>query len=107
MLNGKSTVLGMHRIKFRNLTLMLLALSLLGSAYRTVGQSSPSAEGPRYRIIGYVTGRAEIHRISAERLTHLNYAFARISESGEIILRNQGSPAHLAQLQALKAKNPN
>ena len=85
----------------------VLALSLLAGAYRAAGQNRAPAEAPRYRIIGYVSGRTEIHRVGAEKLTHINYAFARVSDGGEIVLRNQNSPAHLAQLQALKAKNPN
>ena len=57
-------------------------------------------------IIGYVFGPANIHGISAEKLTHINYAFALVSKDGEIVLNNPEAPAHLSQLQALKAKNP-
>lgn len=80
--------------------LTLIFLLLLASACRT-------AVPPRYRIVAYVfRGRAEIDRISAQKLTHINYAFALVSESGEVILRNPDAPAHLAQIQALKARNP-
>jgi len=58
-----------------------------------------------YRIVAYVNRRADIHRISAEKLTHVNYAFGLVSVNGEVFLRGD-APAHLAQLQALKAKNP-
>ncbi|HJT18623.1 MAG TPA: glycoside hydrolase family 18 protein [Thermoanaerobaculia bacterium] len=58
-----------------------------------------------YRIVGYVTPRADISRISARELTHINYAFGKVSESGDVIL-NADAPAKLAQLQALKAENP-
>jgi chitinase len=53
-----------------------------------------------------VTGRTEIHRIGAEKLTHINYAFSTIDENGEAFLPDSNAPACLARLQALKAKNP-
>ena len=58
-----------------------------------------------YRIVAYVSRRADMSRIGAEKLTHINYAFGSVSESGDVVL-NTEAPAHLAQLQALKAKNP-
>jgi hypothetical protein len=59
-----------------------------------------------YKIIGYVRGRAEINAISAEKLTHINYAFAKVNPLGVIDFEDRDAPAHLAQLQALKARNP-
>ena len=58
------------------------------------------------RIIAYVYKDAEIPRISAQKLTHINYAFALVSESGEVVLTDPDAPARLAQVGALKAKNP-
>src|SRR6185503_19386069 len=46
------------------------------------------------------------HSFAADKLTHINYAFALVSKEGEVVLNNPESPAHLSQLQALKAKNP-
>ncbi len=60
----------------------------------------------QYRIIAYVSWRADMARIGAEKLTHINYAFAKISESGEIVVDEHVAPLHLSQLQALKARNP-
>jgi len=57
-------------------------------------------------IIGYVFARTNIHDIGADKLTHINYAFALVSKDGEIVLNNPDAPARLSQLQALKAKNP-
>lgn len=58
------------------------------------------------RLIGYVTGRTEMWRVDAEKLTHINYAFAQVNDEGRIYFRNERSPSHIAQLQALKARNP-
>lgn len=81
---------------------VVLAVSLTAGACRTLVPSG----GRDYRVIAYVTGRADIHRIDAHKLTHVNYAFALVSDSGTVYFRNPGAPGHLAQLQALKARNP-
>jgi chitinase len=78
---------------------------LLGTCH-TARPKVSSAEQPKYMIIGYVFGPAEVYAMSAEKLTHINYAFALVSKEGDIVLNNLDSPARLSQLQALKAKNP-
>jgi chitinase len=60
----------------------------------------------KFRIVGYVRGRADINAISANKLTHINYAFAKVNPLGLIELEDPDAASHLAQLQALKAKNP-
>jgi len=65
-----------------------------------------AANAAPYRIIAYVRPRGDVYRISAEKLTHINYAFARVSAEGEVVLNNPEAPEYLAQLQALKARNP-
>ena len=75
----------------------------------TSGSAQPnvlSARQPKFMIVGYVFGPIEIRNINAEKLTHINYAFARVSKEGEIVLTNPEAPARLTQLQSLKAKNP-
>jgi chitinase len=60
-----------------------------------------------YRIIGYITDRVEIDRIDANKLTHVNYAFAHVNDKGEMYFKKPDeSEAHLAKLNALKQKNP-
>ncbi len=59
-----------------------------------------------YRIIGYVGSSTEIWRIDASKLTHINYAFAKINENGAVYFNRSRSIEHMAQLQALKSKNP-
>lgn len=62
------------------------------------------AQSPR--IIAYIYEDADIQSVSAEKLTHVNYAFALVSEQGEVVLADPEAPARLAQVRALKAKNP-
>jgi chitinase len=83
-----------------------LTTVLLITASATAFPNVPAVKLPKYRIVAYVFGAKEIYAISAEKLTHINYAFALVSKDGEIVLNNASSPEHLAQLQALKAKNP-
>lgn len=60
---------------------------------------------PRYRIIAYAFNDTDIPRMGAEKLTHINYAFGLVSTDGVIVL-DEKAPPRLAQLGALKAKNP-
>jgi chitinase len=62
--------------------------------------------GEPFRIVAYLTDRADIPKIGAEKLTHINYAFAQVSEDGRIVLHDPQAPRRLAELRALKAKNP-
>src|SRR5215203_1769017 len=70
-----------------------------------LARAAPAGE-PKYRIIGYVYGVENIHDMAAEKLTHINFAFALVSREGEVVLEDPKAPERLAQLQALKAKNP-
>ena len=79
---------------------------VLFATYGTAHPNVASARPPKFKIIGYVFNRANIYGISAEKLTHINYAFALVSRDGEIVLTNPDASARLSQLQALKAKNP-
>ena len=84
-------------------------LLLLGMLLGHSVSVCPNISGPKppgYRIVGYVFRPASIYGISAEKLTHINYAFALVSKDGEVVLNSPDAPAHLSQLQALKAKNP-
>ncbi len=93
----------MSRISFV-LALPVVVFLCLGTT-SDPGPASDGHESP-YRIIGYVTGQADIWSIDAEKLTHVNYAFAKVSEADTIYFQNERAPHHLSQLQALKAQNP-
>jgi chitinase len=76
---------------------LFAALTLLASA-------APALAGQR--IVAYVTGWETPPDIPATKLTHINYAFARIDAAGNAVLPHPGVPYHLAHLRSLKAKNP-
>jgi len=65
-------------------------------------------KSPPYRIIAYAGGDMDYWQMDARKLTHINYAFALVNDNSEIYFQKEQQAAkHLAQLQALKAKNPN
>ncbi len=100
---------------------------LLALAVLFVMTAAPLSAQTNYRIIGYFASWAIYDRgyfvtdIPADRLTHLNYAFAGISENGEVALLDEwadtqypypGDSAqpplkgNFHQLQLLKAAHP-
>lgn len=66
--------------------------------------SGPSSAAAR--VVAYVTGWEKPPDIPATKLTHINYAFARIDAEGKAVLPHPGAPANLEYLRSLKAKNP-
>jgi chitinase len=58
------------------------------------------------RIVAYVMSWTTPPDIQPEKLTHINFAFARIDAEGKVTLPHPGMGAQLAQLVALRAKNP-
>lgn len=82
-----------------------LAVIVLTSCASTKLQSH-STHSSKYKVIAYAMGGADFSRVHAEKLTHINYAFGLVNTNGEAFIRTN-APAHLAQLQALKARNPN
>jgi chitinase len=107
--------------------LFMLALTLVAVAGAPMNAQNKSAD-PAYRIIGYFPSWAIYERryfvteIPADMLTHINYAFANISDDGEVVLGDEwadtqfpypddeaGSGERLGnfhQLQLLKEANP-
>jgi chitinase len=58
------------------------------------------------RVVAYVTSWTTPPDFHAEKLTHINFAFARIDGAGKAVLPHPGVPAQLAYLRTLQAKNP-
>jgi chitinase len=73
-------------------------------AVLSVLASSPSDAAER--VVAYITGWEQPPHIPATKLTHINYAFARIDAGGKAVLPHPGAPANLEYLRSLKAKNP-
>ncbi len=62
-----------------------------------------------HKIIGYVVGwRAPLRAqdIAAEKLTHINYAFANVAD-GKVVEGSARDAENFATLRSLKEKNPN
>lgn len=104
---------------------LLLALCLLLIGMLTM--SPTSAQDATYRIVGYYTGWSIHDRayfvtdIPADKLTHINYAFANVSAAGECIVGDEQADTEYAypddpadapflgnfrQLNVLKAAHP-
>lgn len=86
-----------------------LAPLVLLLAACTVSPPAPEADpAAPYRLVAYVYGGSPeaIARISAERLTHVNYAFANLTPEGEVVLEEDRDAANLAALVALRDRNP-
>ncbi len=75
----------------------LAALSLLLLAACATTTTPPADHD--YRVIAYVRGRTDIARIGAQKLTHINYAFGKVSPEGEVVIE-EDAPAHFSQLNA-------
>ena len=61
----------------------------------------------RMKIVGYVSGWSDpdIENIHAEKLTHINYAFANVINNRPVLQRGYDA-SNLSRLNALKARNP-
>jgi len=92
---------------FNRVFLYLLVLPLLLASGCQIGKKSLRLPdfGP-YRVVGYVSSQTDISRIDPTRVTHLNYASAKLNEEGELYFHSTESVQHLAQLNALKNRNP-
>jgi chitinase len=75
-------------------------------AFSLVISAMAAGEGS-YRIVGYVTDKAEIRRIDATKVTTLIYAFAQVRSSGDVYFDDPKSAAYLERLQGLRSANAN
>ncbi|MBA3871023.1 MAG: glycoside hydrolase family 18 protein, partial [Anaerolineae bacterium] len=107
-----------HRI-----ALAALSLVFLFNLAPLISEAAPSSPATSlYRIVGYYTSwsiyapQYDITQIPAAQLTHLNYAFATISDSGECALGDayadtqypyaDGASGNMGELLNLKANHP-
>lgn len=77
--------------------------SSAGAASSEPQMGQPSMGQPM--VVAYVQGGSIPARISAGKLTHINYAFARI-QANRAVLDRPGAAQDLAKLRDLKRQNP-
>ena len=90
--------------------IILFTLILLTACSGPKNNSELPELNKSFHIIGYVAGWKTINskRIPAEKLTHINYAFANVAEGvvTNIEGRSRQDSLNFVQLQSLKAINP-
>ncbi len=85
---------------------LFLAASLVLATSATEKQVSGETPAKQRVVIGYITGGAwPKGSITAEKLTHINYAFGKLMENGELANLGAKDAAHIKELVALKEKN--
>ncbi len=77
----------------------LVVLALAGAA------GVPAQAAPP-RVVAYVAGWSMPAQIPAEKLTHVNFAFARIDDGGRVVFQDPRYGPALESLVALKQRNP-
>ncbi|RYD74429.1 MAG: glycoside hydrolase family 18 protein [Sphingobacteriales bacterium] len=89
------------------LSSVVTLLALVGSVAFTAMQSDKNAK--RKVVIGYVggyKGLADLSRIDAKKLTHINYAFVNIKENRAFLQREGTDTLNFQNLVKLKQVNP-
>ncbi|QMW06822.1 glycoside hydrolase family 18 protein [Spirosoma foliorum] len=83
-----------------------LAVSLFGLLLPTTPTAAATQPPKRYVLIGYVSGNGWTkEQIEAQKLTHINYAFAVPAQNGELAPISAKDSANLAALTSLRAIN--
>lgn len=95
---------GLKKVILCGVLLCLIAFSFTSCQIGRKGTSAPNTGS--YRVVGYASSRTDISNINPTKLTHLNYAFAKIDEEGTVFFPKEQSVAHMGELIALKNRNP-
>jgi chitinase len=88
------------------------AAAALGSALAGIACLAASAAAAEdsaardFRVVAYVAGWSIPAEIHAEKLTHINFAFAHIDEGGKVVFRDPAYPEAVTSLLALRKRNP-
>lgn len=108
---------------------LLSGFALLSAVPMLAQDATPEASAAPKRVVAYYTSWSiydrdyQVADVPAEMLTHINYAFANISEEGEVVLGDEWADVQIAtdgdeadgalflgnfrQLNLLKERNPN
>jgi chitinase len=84
---------------------MLRLLFLLTALYTPFHSLFGQAKAKKYVIIGYTSGDVKKQNIEAEKLTHLNYAFAVPAANGELEKPSRQDSINLLTLNTLRIRN--
>lgn len=87
---------------------MARAAVLVGAILCSAGCTAPAPEPapPPFRIVAYVAGWSPPRVIHPEKLTHINFAFAKIDGDGKVAFEDPNLAPTLRSLLALKEQNP-
>lgn len=104
-LSGSNGLDGLGRTRLLLFVLVAVSLSACISGEPMTTDAPPSS---RYRLVAYVHGGTPeaLAQIGAEKLTHINYAFANVTPSAEVVLEDPEDGARLAALVGLREGNP-
>jgi chitinase len=85
----------------------LLNVALAGVLLCLTGRTPAETPVPPrdFRVIAYVAGWSMPATIAPEKLTHINFAFARIDDGGRIVFEDPKFASALKSLLALKQRN--
>jgi chitinase len=89
-----------ERVVVKNAALLPLCI------FSCMPGNAAEGETDRYRIVAYVAARSTPAVMHLEKLTHVNFAFAQISPSGQVALADGEVEANLSRLVGLKKTNP-
>src|SRR6187200_1155666 len=84
--------------------ILIAAVAAIAACQSVPKESSPSGE--TFRLVAYVAGWSISVKVPADKLTHINFAFARIDEGGRVVFQDPKFDAALASLVALKQRRP-
>ena len=88
--------------KHRTISVLMGALACLAGCNAAVPAPAPE----EFRVIAYVAGWSMPATIHPEKLSHINFAFARIDDSGRVVFEDSRFASALKSLLALKQRNP-
>jgi chitinase len=83
-----------------------LACAALLSGLLAPGAGKAQAPAAPSRLIAYVTGWSPPVAIDTNRITHVNFAFARIDGTGRVVLPDAASATRLDEIVAVKRVAP-
>jgi len=85
---------------------LVCALGLIGAHSAAAADSGPPGREPQHRVVAYLASWSLPPVIHPEKLTHINFAFARINKAGGVGFDQSGAGQTFRELQSLKKSNP-